>query len=54
VLGFLAKIRAEASALRTKVREHNAQHRPPDGEGVGVIAYVGQTVIEPESEETQA
>jgi hypothetical protein len=50
VLGFLARVRREAGELRGKVRAFNAANAAPPGETVGVIAYVGQTVLESESE----
>jgi hypothetical protein len=53
VLGFLGRMRAEAAALRATVRAHNAAHAAPSGESIGVIAYVGQTVIEDEGLEVE-
>jgi hypothetical protein len=48
VLGLLGRMRAEATALREKVNAHNSEHEAPNGETIGVIAYVGQTVVEAE------
>ena len=44
VRGWLAERRAEASALRASVDEHNAAHGIPS-EHTKVMAYVGQSVI---------
>lgn len=53
VLGLLARGRKEASALRIKVRAYNDAHPAPPDESISVIAYLGQTVIEPEKVERE-
>lgn len=45
VLGTLRKFRATQSALRDRIREHNANH-PGPAERLGVVVYGGQTVWE--------
>jgi len=39
-------LRTEASALRAKVASYNAAHPDPEEGSLGVIAYVGQTIVE--------
>jgi len=46
VVGILAKLRSDLSQLRQKVHDYNASHAGPPEERIGVIAYVGQNVIE--------
>jgi hypothetical protein len=53
VLQLLSRFRREASALRSKLSEHNAEHSAPDQE-IRVITYLGQTVIENEALEEQS
>jgi hypothetical protein len=49
VLGLLARLRSESSALRAKVAEYNAAHPRNDEACTKVIAYVGQTIVESEA-----
>jgi hypothetical protein len=54
VKGTLRKFRLAQSALRERVREHNASH-PKPAERLGVVVYGGQTVWElEENDETDA
>jgi hypothetical protein len=54
VIGILARLRGDLSILRQKVHDYNASHAGPPEERVGVIAYLGQTVIDGErAEETR-
>jgi hypothetical protein len=54
VVGILARLRGDLSRLRQKVHDYNASHAGPPEERIGVIAYLGQTVIEGEhAEETR-
>jgi hypothetical protein len=54
VVGILARLRGDLSRLRTKVHDYNTSHGGPPEERIGVIAYLGQTVIEGErAEETR-
>jgi hypothetical protein len=48
VLGILARLRGELSRLRHKVHDYNANNPGPPEPRLGVIAYLGQTVIESE------
>lgn len=50
VVGFLRDTRERAVALRQRVQAHNAIHSAPEAVKQRVIAYVGQTVLGPESE----
>jgi hypothetical protein len=47
VLGLLGRLRSETVTLREKVGAFNREHSPPEG-ALRVIAYVGQTVLDPE------
>jgi hypothetical protein len=49
-IGLLGRLRPEAMRLREKVAAYNADHAVPEGSSVRVICYMGQTVMEPESE----
>jgi hypothetical protein len=54
VLGFLQATRERAVDLRQRVDRHNAEADVPEEQRQRVIAYVGQTVIEPvEPSETE-
>jgi hypothetical protein len=54
VRGLLGSLRRQASELRAKVSAHNSRHRkPPDAE-VRVITYLGQTVIETDTDGEEA
>lgn len=44
VLGFLGQVRQQASALRNRVDDYNAQNTPPP-EPMRVLYYTGQTVM---------
>ncbi|HVW29266.1 MAG TPA: hypothetical protein VHC69_28060 [Polyangiaceae bacterium] len=46
VVGILARLRGDLSILRQKVHDYNASHAGPPGGRIGVIAYLGQTMIE--------
>jgi hypothetical protein len=48
VLGILSRIRRDLSQLRQKVHDYNTNAPGPAQERIGVIAYVGQTLIEAE------
>jgi len=50
VVGFLQATRERAIALRKRVEEHNKSHEAPANAERHVIAYVGQTVLELETE----
>jgi hypothetical protein len=50
VLGFLGSIRIQAMALRQRVAEYNQTANMSADRMQRVVAYVGQTVIEPEVE----
>jgi hypothetical protein len=50
VLGFLQATRERAIELRKRVEAHNVSHSPPEGATQHVIAYVGQTVTQPDAE----
>jgi hypothetical protein len=50
VLGFLSSIRAQAMALRQQVADYNQTTNKPTDQMQRVVAYVGQTVIDPEGE----
>lgn len=53
-LGFLSEVRTRAVALRSKVDGYNSAHPQPAGAiERRVIAYVGQTVIEDETDERE-
>lgn len=45
VLGTLSRLRSELSRLRHKVHDYNANNPGPAEPRVGVIAYVGQTLV---------
>jgi hypothetical protein len=45
VMGFLQRTRAEGSALRERLAEHNRGRQISDDERIRVLAYVGQTVL---------
>ena len=51
VLGILSRLRSELSRLRQKVHDYNTNVSGPAEERIGVIAYVGQTLIETEHAE---
>jgi hypothetical protein len=54
VVGTLARLRGDLSRLRQKVHDYNNGHAGPPEDRIGVIAYLGQTVIEGEhAEETR-
>jgi hypothetical protein len=53
VLGILSRLRADLSRLRNKVHDFNANNPGPEEPRIGVIAYLGQTVIESEHAEEQ-
>jgi hypothetical protein len=50
VVGFLQATRERAIALRKRVEEHNKTNGAPENASRHVIAYVGQTVLELETE----
>jgi hypothetical protein len=50
-MSLLGRLRAEAISLREKVSAFNERQTPPEHEAVRVIAYMGQTVLEPEQDE---
>jgi hypothetical protein len=47
VLGFLGNVRAQAMALRQQVADFNQASDMPPERMQRVVAYVGQTLIEP-------
>jgi hypothetical protein len=53
VLGLLSRLRRDLSRLRSKVHDYNANNPGPEEPRIGVIAYLGQTVIESEHAEEQ-
>jgi hypothetical protein len=53
VLGILARLRGELSRLRHKVHDYNLNNPGPTEPRLGVIAYLGQTLIEAERAEEQ-
>ncbi len=53
VVGFLQSTRDRASALRGKVEKYNAEHELPEEKTMRVVAYVGQTVIDPGNPEAE-
>jgi hypothetical protein len=42
---FLARFRADGTALRQRIAAYNEQHEPPAGEDRRVLIYAGQTVL---------
>jgi len=51
VLGILSRLRRELAPLRQKVHDYNTNNSGPAEGRLGVIAYVGQTLIEAEHAE---
>ncbi len=51
VLGILSRLRDDLSRLRHKVHDYNANNPGPDEPHIGVIAYLGQALIESEHAE---
>jgi hypothetical protein len=51
VLGILSRLRRDLSPLRQKVHDYNTNNPGPAEGRIGVIAYVGQTLIEAERAE---
>ena len=51
VLGTLSRLRSELSRLRHKVHDYNTNNPGPEESRIGVIAYVGQTLVESERQE---
>ncbi len=49
VTGFLQRMRAEGTALRERLAEHNRGRQISDDERIRVLAYVGQTVLKNDS-----
>ncbi len=47
VMGFLGRVREQAVDMRQRLDAHNQQHAPPKETMTRVIAYVGQTLLEP-------
>lgn len=54
ILGQLARIRRELSALRERNGAYNAEHDPPEGDFMGIITYVGQSVTRSRTEDGDA
>jgi hypothetical protein len=48
VLGILSRLRSDLSRLREKVHDYNANNPGPAAQRIGVIAYLGQSLIESE------
>jgi hypothetical protein len=49
--GLLGRVRADVSALRRRVTEHNDAHPPPRKGGSRVVFYAGQNVLEETAED---